>query len=130
MDASRGDILCVIAQASIEGSRSKEPGAFVFMARRKVPPPSRSAVFGPSIPERGTPSSPPGMGVPLLTLKESTMFAVPVTRETRPVGVLLGGSGLARILAVRKPVVAALLKPYLSVSQQNGSVVEACASAA
>ena len=33
------------------------------------------------------------------------MFAVPVTRETRPVGVLLGGSGLARILAVRKPVV-------------------------
>jgi hypothetical protein len=70
------------------------------------------------------------MGVPLLTLKESTMFAVPVTREMRPVGVLLGGSGLARMLAVRTPVVAALLRPYQSVSEQNGSVVEACASAA
>jgi hypothetical protein len=69
------------------------------------------------------------MGVPLLTLKESTMFAVPVKRETRPIGVLLGGSGLARMLAVRKPVVAALLKPYRSVSEQNASVVEACASA-
>lgn len=57
------------------------------------------------------------------------MFAVPVTRETRPIGVLLGGSGLARMLAVRKPVVAALLKPYRSASEQNGSVVEACAAA-
>lgn len=57
------------------------------------------------------------------------MFAVPVTREMRPVGVLLGGSGLARILVVRKPAVAALLRPYPSVSEQNGSVVEACASA-
>ncbi|MCM2296771.1 MAG: hypothetical protein Q7K57_54440 [Burkholderiaceae bacterium] len=57
------------------------------------------------------------------------MFAVPVKRETRPIGVLLGGSGLARMLAVRKPVVAALLKPYRSVSEQNASVVEACASA-
>jgi hypothetical protein len=69
------------------------------------------------------------MGVPLLTLKEITMFAVPVTRETRAVGVLLGGSGLARILAVRKPVVAALLKPHPSVSEQNASVVEVCVSA-
>jgi hypothetical protein len=58
------------------------------------------------------------------------MFAVPVTRETRPIGVLLGGSGLARNLAVRKPVVAALMRPSPSVSEQNGSVVEACTSAA
>lgn len=57
------------------------------------------------------------------------MFAVPVTRETRPVGVLLGGSGLARMLAVRKPPVAALLRPSRSVSEQNGSVVETCTSA-
>jgi len=99
------------------------------MAHRKVSPTSCSAIYGPGLPERGTPSSPPGMGVPLLTLKESTMFAVPVTRETRPVGVLLGGSGLARNLAVRKPVVAALMRPYPSVSEQNGSVVEVCASA-
>jgi len=70
------------------------------------------------------------MGIPLLTLKESTMFAVPVMREARPVGVLLGGSGIARTLAVRKPVVAALMRPYPSVSEQNGSVVEACASVA
>lgn len=57
------------------------------------------------------------------------MFAVPVYREMRPIGVLLGGSGLARILAVRKPAVAALFRPYPSVSEQNGAVVEACTSA-
>ncbi len=53
------------------------------------------------------------------------MFAVPVKRETRPIGVLLGGSGRARILSVRKPVVAALMRPYLSVCEQSGSVVVA-----
>ena len=57
------------------------------------------------------------------------MFAVPVTREARPVGVLLGGSGLARILEVRKPVVAALLKPSPFVSERSGSAVETCAEA-
>lgn len=57
------------------------------------------------------------------------MFAVPVKREMRPVAVLLGGSGLARMLAVRKPVVAALLRPYPSVSEQNGSALETCALA-
>lgn len=62
MDASRGDILCVIAQASIEGSRSKEPGAFVFMARRKVPPPSRSAVFRPEHSRTGNSKFPAGDG--------------------------------------------------------------------
>ena len=29
------------------------------------------------------------------------MFAVPVTRETRAIGVLLGGSGRARMLTLR-----------------------------
>ena len=38
------------------------------------------------------------------------MFAIPVTRESRPVAVLLGGSGHARTPAVRTPAVPALLK--------------------
>ena len=46
------------------------------------------------------------------------MFAVPSTREMRPVGVLLGGSGLARMSASQPPQVAALLKPTLSASVQ------------
>ena len=46
------------------------------------------------------------------------MFAVPSTREMRPVGVLLGGSGLARMSASQPPQVAALLKPMASASVQ------------
>ena len=46
------------------------------------------------------------------------MFAVPSTRETRPVGVLLGGSGLARMSASQPPQVAALLKPIAFASVQ------------
>lgn len=38
------------------------------------------------------------------------MFATPVTRESRPVAVLLGGSGHARP-ARRTPAVPALLRP-------------------
>jgi hypothetical protein len=38
------------------------------------------------------------------------MFAIPVTRESRPVAVLLGGSGYARP-PLRMPTVPALLKP-------------------
>ena len=37
------------------------------------------------------------------------MFAVQVTRVLRPVGVLLGGSGRARVLTLRAPHVAALM---------------------
>ena len=44
------------------------------------------------------------------------MFAVPSTREMRPVGVLLGGSGLARMSASQAPQVAELLKPTASAS--------------
>ena len=51
------------------------------------------------------------------------MFAVPVTREMRPVGVLLGGSGRARMLTIQ-PRVAALLRPYSCVSERNTAVVE------
>ena len=40
------------------------------------------------------------------------MFAVPVTREMRAIGVLLGGSGRASRLPARRPLVAALFRPY------------------
>ena len=46
------------------------------------------------------------------------MFAVLSTREMRPVGVLLGGSGLARLSTSQPPQVAALLKPIASASEQ------------
>ena len=52
------------------------------------------------------------------------MFAVPSTREMRPVGVLLGGSGLARMSASHAPQVAALLKPIVSASVQACRVAE------
>lgn len=57
------------------------------------------------------------------------MFAVPVTRETRPVGVLLGGSGRARSFTTPKLPVAALLRASLSVSQRTEPVRETCAEA-
>ena len=46
------------------------------------------------------------------------MFTVLSTRQMRPVGVLLGGSGLARLSALQAPQVAALLKPIASASVQ------------
>lgn len=52
------------------------------------------------------------------------MFVVPSTREMRPVGVLLGGSGLARMSASQAPQVAALLKPIASASVQVCWVAE------
>jgi hypothetical protein len=39
------------------------------------------------------------------------MIAVPANRDSRPVGVLLGGSGLARSPALPARIVPALLKP-------------------
>lgn len=51
------------------------------------------------------------------------MFAIPVPRELRPVAVLLGGSGHAR-LAPRSPAVPALLKPLPIVSGRAGSASE------
>lgn len=53
------------------------------------------------------------------------MFATPATRESRPVGVLLGGSGRVRIFAVRAPVLPALLKPLSSAPGRLGSAGEA-----
>jgi len=46
------------------------------------------------------------------------MFAVPVTRETRAVGVLSGGSGLAQVLTLQTRPLAALLKPFPNASQE------------
>ena len=51
------------------------------------------------------------------------MFEVLSTREMRPVGVLLGGSGLARMSASQPPQVAAGLKPIAPAS------VRACRAA-
>ena len=52
------------------------------------------------------------------------MFASHATRETRPVSVLLGGSGRALVSAERKPVVAALLRPHPTVFAHEGVVAE------
>lgn len=51
------------------------------------------------------------------------MFTIPVTRESRPVAVLLGGSGHRR-LATRTNAVPALLKPLPAVSGRSGSASE------
>jgi hypothetical protein len=88
------------------------------MAHLRVPPPSRSAVSRLEHPERGTPSSPPGMGVPFHSLKENSMFAVPKTRKLPAVGVLLGGSGRARVPTLQMPPVAALMRPFALASMQ------------
>jgi len=52
------------------------------------------------------------------------MFAIDATRETRPVGVLLGGSGRALVSAAQKPAVAALLRPHPTVFARVGVVAE------
>ena len=46
------------------------------------------------------------------------MFTIPVTRESCPVAVLLGGSGHSR-LATRTNAVPALLKPLPAVSGRS-----------
>ena len=51
------------------------------------------------------------------------MFAVPVTREMRAVGVLLGGSGRTRMLTLRVPQIAALMKPFVP------AIVQTCGAA-
>ena len=51
------------------------------------------------------------------------MFATPVTKTSRPVAVLLGGSGYARP-TIRTPAIPALLKPPPIVSVRSGSASE------
>ena len=51
------------------------------------------------------------------------MFAIPATRESRPVAVLLGGSGYARP-SQRMPTVPALLKPLPTVFGHAGNASE------
>lgn len=46
------------------------------------------------------------------------MFAVPKTRELPAVGVLLGGSGRARVPTLQAPPVAALMRPFALASVQ------------
>jgi hypothetical protein len=52
------------------------------------------------------------------------MLAVPANRDSRPVGVLLGGSGLARMSTLRAPVAPALLKPLPCALRQSGMARE------
>ena len=51
------------------------------------------------------------------------MFAIPATRESRPVAVLLGGSGYAQP-SQRMPTVPALLKPRPTVPERSGCASE------
>ena len=56
------------------------------------------------------------------------MFAVVPTGEMRPVGVLLGGTGLVRTTSRHMPRIAALMKPWSSASQQAFPGDENCVS--
>lgn len=51
------------------------------------------------------------------------MFAIPVTRESRPVAALLGGSGHARP-APRPSVLPALLRPRPAAPERSGRASE------
>ena len=55
------------------------------------------------------------------------MFAIPVTKESRPVAVLLGGSGYARP-SMRMPTVPALLKLQPNAPGRSGCASEYRAS--
>lgn len=57
------------------------------------------------------------------------MFATSVTQTSRPVAVLLGGSGCARP-AIRTPAIPALLKPPPIVFGRSGSASEPHAAGA
>ncbi len=56
------------------------------------------------------------------------MFAVPVTRESRRVPVLLGGSGLARPMPAPRRVLPALLLPKRYPCGCDGRSCAACAT--
>ncbi len=55
------------------------------------------------------------------------MFAILVANESRLVGVLLGGSGRARIVSVRTPTIPALLRSLPSPSGRSGGTSESYA---
>ena len=48
------------------------------------------------------------------------MIVVPANRDPRPIGVLLGGSGRARMPTLRLQIVPALFKPSPSVLGRSG----------
>lgn len=56
------------------------------------------------------------------------MFAVPMTRESHRVPVLLGGTGLARPLPIPRRVLPALLIPKPCSSREDGSAGVPCAT--
>jgi hypothetical protein len=55
------------------------------------------------------------------------MFAIPITRASPPVAVLLGGSGHARP-APRTPAVPALLRPRPTSPERSGGAFESRAA--
>ncbi|MDF3831456.1 hypothetical protein P3W85_00540 [Cupriavidus basilensis] len=58
------------------------------------------------------------------------MFANPEFNASRPIAVLLGGSGHARPPVAHVSVVPALLKPLPDVDRRSGTASEPCAEAA
>lgn len=58
------------------------------------------------------------------------MFASHATRETRAIGVLLGGSGRAREPVIHMPVLPALLRPSQPVSRPDEKAFAYLAQAA
>lgn len=53
------------------------------------------------------------------------MFAASLSHQVRPVSVLLGGSGMRRIVEQQKPDVAALLKPRTDLGVSRSMPVDA-----
>lgn len=54
-------------------------------------------------------------------LKENTMFVASLTSNARPIGVLLGGSGICQTVAPQKPDVGALLTPRKPYADRDAS---------
>lgn len=56
------------------------------------------------------------------------MFAASVSHQVRPIGVLLGGSGIRRIVEPKKPDVGVLLKPRTDLRASRSMPMDAVAS--
>ena len=55
------------------------------------------------------------------SLKENAMFVASLTSNARPIGVLLGGSGICQTVTPLKPDVCALLMPRKPCADQDTS---------
>ena len=104
--------------ASSEGPAPQGSRAF-FLRAPSGAPPSRSAFHGGAS-QTGNPKFPAGGWVFPFTSEENPMIVVPANRDPRPIGVLLGGSGRARMPTLRMQLVPALFKPSPSVLGRSG----------